>query len=307
MKNMKIGVCFTPCERTPNLEMISIELANHVCNLIKKSGYKSEVYQYLPEHNSAPICDVYFNMVYGYVGFGMKDEFQADSARNMELRKFFLVGADSTALALVQDKLECGKKLERAGILVPKIFKDQGIARLCLIEKPRYGACHSEITMIKSGTPISKKENFIVQEFICGREFTVGVIEIDGIPKAFTPLEIIFDNKDPLNSYLGQSSPQKYIHREDNPHELKQIAQKAFKILGLRDYARFDFRVNEKGEVYLLDANGLPNLHPSVSFLPKLASYDGLNYKELIVAILESAIFRLKSKSQIDRRSSTCF
>jgi D-alanine-D-alanine ligase len=58
--------------------------------------------------------------------------------------------------------------------------------------------------------------------------------------------------------------------------------------LGCSGYSRVDTRVNEQGEVFLLEVNSLPGLTP-LSWLPRIAAHTGLDYGDLVEAILQSA------------------
>jgi D-alanine-D-alanine ligase len=69
------------------------------------------------------------------------------------------------------------------------------------------------------------------------------------------------------------------------------LSERIFSILGLRDYARIDFRVGSEYPV-VLDVNTLPNLDPERSFLPIAARKAGLSYGKLIKAIITPAVKR---------------
>ena len=67
------------------------------------------------------------------------------------------------------------------------------------------------------------------------------------------------------------------------------MAKKAFKVLGLSGYARFDFRLNEEsGEIVMLEANPNPSLSPWEDYV-KSAKKGGIEYDDLIAKIIELA------------------
>ncbi|SVE60198.1 uncharacterized protein METZ01_LOCUS513052, partial [marine metagenome] len=63
---------------------------------------------------------------------------------------------------------------------------------------------------------------------------------------------------------------------------------KICQIIGCRHYARADFRLNDKGEHYLLEINTLPGM-TSTSLLPKAAKAAGLEFAQLIDTIIKLA------------------
>lgn len=134
------------------------------------------------------------------------------------------------------------------------------------------------------------EDEAVVEEFISGREFSVGVI--DG--KALPVIEIIADGfYDYKNKYSGKT-------REVCPAEadetttakLQAAAEKAFASLKLNVYARIDFIVNkENGEPYCLEANTLPGMTPA-SLLPQEARAVGIEYEDLCDLIINKSLER---------------
>jgi D-alanine-D-alanine ligase len=70
------------------------------------------------------------------------------------------------------------------------------------------------------------------------------------------------------------------------------LSLKVFEVLGCRDFARLDFRVNSEGTPYFLEVNPLAGLSPHSSDLPIMAGKMGLTYQALISAILGAALQR---------------
>jgi D-alanine-D-alanine ligase len=78
--------------------------------------------------------------------------------------------------------------------------------------------------------------------------------------------------------------------------ELRRVARRAFEALGCRDVARVDLRLDEHGRVHFIECNPLPGLSPGFSDLCVVAEAAGLRYHELIAAILEPALRRLRAQ-----------
>jgi D-alanine-D-alanine ligase len=78
---------------------------------------------------------------------------------------------------------------------------------------------------------------------------------------------------------------------------LKRISLNIWKYLDIRDFGRFDFRMNTKNQIYFLEINPLPGMdfdldHNDFSFYPYMAMKSGYTYDQLIHRILESACYR---------------
>ena len=128
----------------------------------------------------------------------------------------------------------------------------------------------------------------LVEKKITGRELTVGVL--DG--RALPPVEIIPESGfyDYRNKYQGTT-------REVCPAEIPdsatarmaELSLRAFDILRLSGYARFDFILDADGTPWCLEANALPGMTPT-SLLPQEAAAVGIPYPELCETILELSV-----------------
>lgn len=130
----------------------------------------------------------------------------------------------------------------------------------------------------------------IVEEYIKGREFSVGVIE----EKASPIIEIIpktgfYDYK---NKYQPDSTEEICPAQipKDKEEEMKKIAEAVFKALRLKTYARVDFLMRDTDSaIYCLEANTLPGMTP-MSLMPQEASADGISYSELCIKIIDISL-----------------
>jgi len=148
------------------------------------------------------------------------------------------------------------------------------------------------------------RQDMLVEEYIDGREFTVGILGNAEKMRIFPPMEIIFEDKDhSIYSYEVKRDFKKYIRYECPPDiseklkkELEDTAAKIYGILGCRDCARIDFRLSGDGRLYFIEANPLPGLAPGYSDFPMLAELSGVGYDELVQGILISALERYDSE-----------
>ena len=141
----------------------------------------------------------------------------------------------------------------------------------------------------------AKKEAFlyddevVVEQYIEGREFSVGVM--DG--KAFPVIEIapkqgFYDYK---NKYQAGSTVETRPAElpQDKTLEMQQMAERVFAALRMKNYARMDFMMDRNGSLYCLEANTLPGMTPT-SLLPQEAEAVGMSFVELCEKILYYAL-----------------
>jgi D-alanine-D-alanine ligase len=70
---------------------------------------------------------------------------------------------------------------------------------------------------------------------------------------------------------------------------VQELAQRAFRALKLRGYARIDFRMTDAGEFYCLEANTLPGM-TQTSLIPQAAAAAGMTFPELCERIVRLAL-----------------
>lgn len=140
------------------------------------------------------------------------------------------------------------------------------------------------------GQALQYDECVLVEEWIVGKEISVPVV----LGKAYPPVEIR-----PLSGFYDYESKYtkgktEYIcPAEVSPAEIDamaKISQRAFEVLECLDYARIDFILSDKGPT-VLEINTLPGL-TSTSLLPRSAATLGLDYPELMEALVCSAYSR---------------
>lgn len=129
----------------------------------------------------------------------------------------------------------------------------------------------------------------VVEQFIKGREFSVGIL--DG--KALPAIEIIADGfYDYKNKYSGKTlevCPAQIS--EELEKKLRDAAEKAFASLRLCVYSRFDFIVDENEDIYCLEANTLPGM-TQASLIPQEAAVIGLDHAALCDFIVKKSLER---------------
>ena len=132
-------------------------------------------------------------------------------------------------------------------------------------------------------------DEVIVEEYIKGRVFSVAVIEGRALPVIeIAPLHGFYDYK---NKYQAGSTietcPAKL--EEAKIKEMQKYSEEAFKVLRLKKYARMDFMMNEKGDLFCLEANTLPGM-TSTSLIPQEAAAIGIGFEDLCQLIVDMAL-----------------
>ncbi len=140
----------------------------------------------------------------------------------------------------------------------------------------------------------AKKEAFryddevVVEQYIAGREFSVGVMDGKALPVIeIAPKQGFYDYK---NKYQAGSTVETCPAElsQEKTVEMQQIAERVYQALRLKNYARMDFMMSEEGELFCLEANTLPGMTPT-SLLPQEAAAVGISFEELCEKILQYA------------------
>lgn len=138
----------------------------------------------------------------------------------------------------------------------------------------------------------------LVERFLSGREFTVGVVGNGADARVLGVCEILLKPQAEAHIYS--------LHNKEFCEDLVTYARvgdaearlagaralDAYRALQCRDAARIDFRSDETGKPHFLEANPIAGLHPSHSDLPILASQNGIAFEALIGMILDAGLAR---------------
>ncbi len=129
----------------------------------------------------------------------------------------------------------------------------------------------------------------VIEEYIKGREFSIGVIDGKALPIIeIIPKQGFYDYK---NKYQAGLTEEVCPANLDSVNTLKMqsLAEKAYKALGLNVYSRIDFILSETNDPYCLEANTLPGMTPT-SLLPQEAAQVGMSYEDLCEKIIELSL-----------------
>ncbi len=147
----------------------------------------------------------------------------------------------------------------------------------------------------------------LVEEFLPGREFTVGLLGTGQAARVLGTLEIVLlnDAEPDVYSYVNKERCEdlveyRLVHANQDAQvkSAEELALAAWKSLNCRDGGRIDLRCDATGRPQFIEANPLAGLHPFHSDLPMLATAVGMPYVELIRCIVDSAAERCVALSQ---------
>lgn len=151
---------------------------------------------------------------------------------------------------------------------------------------------------------VTYRQPALVEAFLPGREFTVGVLGNHRQARALGAAEVVA-----LQAENAAAQVYGFIEKEECETliayrpvtdatllaELSHLAEAAYRAVGCRDAGRVDIRLDEQGTLYLLELNPLPGLHPTHSDLPIIATQSGMAYAGLVAQIMSH--FRLRMET----------
>ena len=269
--------------------------------------------------------ELVFNLAESFRG---KSALESNVAALLNLIDLRYTGSSPAGLILAGDKTLTKKVLAFHGILSAKfatVYRGQvdwagDIAFPLLVKPPQEDASLGitqksivnnvkELLDVMGGTQQEYQSPVLVEEFIDGREFYVGVLGNSKV-EALPIIELDFskfpkdlpkiasweakwgdDGDEKGEQFAGTES----IFPTDLPEELatriQQVAIDSFQALRLRDYGRIDIRVTAKEEIYVIEAN--PNCYlEAKSEFARAAQKGGFEYPALISRIVELASAR---------------
>lgn len=203
--------------------------------------------------------------------------------------------------ALTFNKNWCNRFLSTYGVTVPKsvvFYKGENNSSLyeeltypCFV-KPNNGGSSIGTHKVSDQSALETALNdafqhdteVIVEEFIQGREFSVGILKTDQGDQVMPLTEIIVNSEffDYKQKYSEEGATE--ITPADVPAEkateCQAIVKKVFKLLRLKKVARIDF-ILKNDEFYLIEVNTIPGMSPK-SILPQQANHEGMSFSDLI-------------------------
>jgi D-alanine-D-alanine ligase len=224
-------------------------------------------------------------------------------------------GSGSFGSALAMDKLVSKKILKEGkvpvpyGFLVTKKEKENGLKGTeklsanmfpCVV-KPCCGgssvgvsiASNEEEYMEALDIALKYEDEVLVEEYIKGREFSAGIVDGEAYPVIeIVPKACFYDYKTKYQPGMADDICPAHIS-DDIRNKMQEYAKKVYHVLKLETYARIDFLLDEKANLFCLEANTLPGMTP-LSLLPQEAKAAGINYGQLCEKIVSVSMDKYK-------------
>ncbi len=274
---------------------VSLESGKVIANGLRKAGYVvTEIDVTAPDFTVPVGIEAVFIALHGTFG-----EDGGAQARLTELGLPY-VGAGVEASRISFDKILTEECLRKAGVQVPESEV------LCRGEKPlmkppvavkppRQGSSVGCSLVFKDSewaaaldAAFKYDDEILVQRFIPGREFTVGIVDGQVLP--IVEIVTAAGWYDYTAKYKVDTT--RYVIPAELEDEavlrMQKTTQKTFATLGARGFGRVDFRMTPEGEQYVLELNTIPGF-TSHSLLPKAAAVAGIEFSDLCDRIMKTA------------------
>lgn len=233
----------------------------------------------------------------------------------LELMGKAYVGSGPLASALAMDKVEAKKAFQGKNLPTPPWALYQGgdvqgfLAQakelgFPLVLKPRREGSSVGVRIIRDEAElwenvqemIKEFPEFFAEKYVPGREITAAILDQGEGPKVLPLVELR-----PKRAFFDWVA--KYTPGEceilcpaplapEEGKRAKDVALEAYLLLGCRDFARVDMRLDESGVPYLLEVNTLPGM-TELSLFPRAAAAAGIPYDDLVDLLLRRALSRL--------------
>jgi D-alanine-D-alanine ligase len=292
------------------------DTVNSLDNALRKIGFETEqignCFQLIDALSAGKRWDLVFNIVEGLYGDGRESVVPAI----LDQYQIPYVFSGPVILGISLNKYLTRLIVSAAGVPVSPgmlISSRQDIQK-CNLQYPLFikpvsegtGKGINEKSLLQTSAELKEMAEWIlarfnqpalVEEYLPGREFTVGVIGSGDDAIAIGGMEIECKDNLPYSVEFKENYQEfcKYIPMaKEFSEECKTVALNVWKALGGVDGGRVDVKADRNGRMCFMEVNPLAGLHPIDSDLPILSRMIGIDYQTLIEMIMRSAIKRHK-------------
>jgi D-alanine-D-alanine ligase len=259
--------------------------------------------------------DLVFNIAEGMHGFGREAQVPA----LLEAYNIPYTFSDPLGNALTLHKGFTKQILRDLGIPTPDFFVVHDVNDIDKIKLPfplfakpvaeGTGKGITSLSKINSRKNLQKvcrqllktfQQPVLVETYLPGREFTVGILGTGKDARALGVLEVLLKPNAEKNAYSYENKEhydklvEYVLVNDDEAQKAMEISLMAWRGLDLKDAGRIDLRSNVHGIPHFMEVNSLAGLNPVRSDLPILCTKIGMSYHKLISAIIKSALKRVK-------------
>jgi len=249
-------------------------------------------------------CDVVFIALHGR--FGEDGTVQ----QMLEARGALYTGSGPAASARAMDKSVAKEFFRQAGIPTPRAVVVERDLRHATdlsfpaVVKPAREGSSVGISLVRDKTELEQAclqawlhdERLLIEQYIAGREFTVGILGDHALPV------IEIRTQRPFFDYRAKyttGEAEETLAELDalTAARMQELAWRVHAGLGCRDFSRVDLMMDAAGHLFVLEINTIPGLTPQ-SLLPKAAAAAGLSYEELCARMVQLALARRETPAR---------
>jgi D-alanine-D-alanine ligase len=305
-------------------EFDSAETIDAVCGALAALGHECDRIGHVRSLAERLVAgcrwDLVFNIAEGVAGFGRESQVPA----LLEAYDIPYTFSDPLVCALTLHKAMAKHVARGCGVPTPEFALVQSLEdaeavdlSLPLFAKPVAEGTSKGITaasLVRTREALldacaellrEHRQPVLVERYMSGREFTVGILGTGESARALATLEVrLKDGADRgVYSYRNKAHWRElvdYVLLEQGAlrFEVEEVALATWRCLGCCDAGRVDVRLDERGKPQMLEVNPLAGLMPGHSDLPIMAELSGLDYRGLIAAILACVKERLAAGAE---------
>jgi D-alanine-D-alanine ligase len=291
---------------------ISLQSGGCVTAALKEAGFEVVTADIRPDNLEVlddTSIDIFFPALHGT--FGEDGQLQ----QILEDRSLIYAGSGPNASRLAFDKMASKMLFEDVGVCTPTAIEFDGQMDIGMIEEQLLQFANKYVVKpIRQGSSVgvsivstsqdavdaarrtfSEFGDCMIEEFVPGREVTVGILH--GRPLPIIEVRTKSDFYDYHAKYHDEQTQYLFDTVTDTATaaNLSRAAVDCFEALGCRHFARVDFLLTDDQIAYVLEANTIPGF-TSHSLLPKAAAKAGLSMSELCSNIVETAYSSLAGR-----------
>ncbi len=282
---------------------VSLKSAGQVISALAARGF-DVVGVDIKKENKNHVRDLIESYDVGFVFLALHGGFGEDGRIQKIIEEMGLpyTGSGPKASALAMDKVSSRKVFTSAGLKVPKHCaidkrhrKVKGLNGFPVVVKPADGGSSIGLSIADNQQGLKKaidnafkySKAVLVEEYIQGREVTVGILEDRPLPAIeIKPKRRFFDYKAKYENF-GTEYIVPAVLSARIEKSLKEAALAAHKALGCSFFSRVDLILDNNMAAYVLEVNTIPGF-TTHSLLPMAAQQEGISFQDLVLRITEA-------------------
>lgn len=298
--------------KTVELVAAALEKGGHNVRIIEGNiDVAEDLQSFMPRVMAGERPGMVFNMAYGIQGQSRYTHLPA----MLEMLGVPYVGSGPQAHAVALDKIMTKIVLRQHGLPTPEFWffssaeDNMDNVTFPVIVKPKMEAVSMGMRVVYNKADLRQavkdvietyRQQALVERFIAGREFAVGLLGNGTDVEALPVVEFDLGDPNAIQSHTNKmKTPVEKICpakiSDELTCEMKHLAQESFRALGINDFARIDIRMDEENRASILELNSMASLGQTGSYVFS-AKAAGYSYDSLVNRMLDVAAVRYFGK-----------